>query len=75
MVRPVHQVPRLDDLELVARTPDATDRRTTVLAPTPSGIALAAQAVQAARGVTEATLAPLPPGERQHFLDLLGLVA
>lgn len=60
---------------LVARLPDPADRRTAVLSPTPAGVALAAQAVPAARAITEATLAPLRPDERRQFLQLLRKVA
>jgi MarR family transcriptional regulator, lower aerobic nicotinate degradation pathway regulator len=50
---------------------DPADRRMTVLVPTKTGIRLIAQAVQCARTITEATLAPLAPGERAIFLSLL----
>ncbi len=68
-------VRRLVARGLIARARDPADRRTTVLAPTPSGTRLAAQAAQAARAITAATLAPLPPPERLQFLSLLGRVA
>ena len=60
---------------LVTRLPDPADRRTAVLAPTPAGIALAAQVIPAARAITDATLAPLRPDERRQFLQLLRKVA
>ncbi len=47
-------VRRLADRRLVTRTADPVDRRTTVLTATQSGPDLAARAVVAARGITEA---------------------
>jgi DNA-binding MarR family transcriptional regulator len=64
-------VRRLIDRDLVARTADPLDRRTTVLIPTQAGSAVAAHAVVAARRITEATLDPLAPEERRQFLSLL----
>lgn len=64
-------VRRLIGRGLVRRMPDPTDRRTAVLAPTQTGAALAALAITAARQITERTLAPLAPIERNHFLALL----
>jgi DNA-binding MarR family transcriptional regulator len=64
-------VRRLLARALVRRMADPRDRRTVVLSPTAAGIALAADAVTCARGVTEATLAPLGAAERRHFLSLL----
>jgi len=64
-------VRRLLDRDLVTRTDDPLDRRTIVLAPTRAGLALAAQAVVAARRITEATLDPLTPEERRQLLSLL----
>src|SRR3984957_4925395 len=64
-------VRRLIDRDLVARTADPLDRRTTVLMPTPAGSAVAAHAGVAARRITEATLDPLAPEERRQFLSLL----
>ena len=68
-------VRRLEARGLVQRLPDPADRRTTVLAPTAAGLDLAAAAIPAARAITEATLAPLRPGERRQFLQLLSKVA
>jgi hypothetical protein len=56
---------------LVARTDEPMDRRTTVLAPTVAGIALAGRAVVAGRVVTEATLEPLALEGRTALLSLL----
>ncbi len=64
-------VRRLLERDLVTRATDPLDRRTIVLAPTPAGIALAAEAVAAARRITEATLLPLTADERQRLLHLL----
>jgi DNA-binding MarR family transcriptional regulator len=64
-------VHRLMDRKLVARTADPRDRRAVIVAPTESGSALAAEAVIAARRITEATLEPLTTAERRQFLALL----
>ncbi|HEY1413280.1 MAG TPA: MarR family winged helix-turn-helix transcriptional regulator [Rhodopila sp.] len=64
-------VRRLIDRDLVTRAADPLDRRTIVLAPTQTGVALAARAVVAARRITEATLDPLTQAEREQFLLLL----
>lgn len=64
-------VRRLMDRDLVTRTDDPLDRRTIVLAPTSAGVALATQAVIAARRITEATLEPLTADERRQLLALL----
>lgn len=64
-------VRRLMDRGLVTRTADPLDRRATVLALTPAGLALAEQAVVAARRITEATLDPLSADERRQLLSLL----
>ena len=64
-------VRRLVDRGLVSRELDPMDRRTTVLMPTEAGVALAALAVPAARGITDATLAPLPAAERAQLIALL----
>jgi len=64
-------VRRLMDRDLVTRTADPLDRRTIVLAPTGTGLALAATAVVAARRITEATLEPLSAAERRTLLVLL----
>jgi DNA-binding MarR family transcriptional regulator len=64
-------VRRLVDRDLVVRTADPLDRRTIVLASTAAGLALAAEAVVAARRITEATLERLSAEERRKFLSLL----
>ncbi len=68
-------VRRLIDRDLVTRADDPMDRRTIVLAPTAAGVALAGQAVVAARGITEATLEPLSAEERALLLSLLRKIA
>jgi DNA-binding MarR family transcriptional regulator len=64
-------VRRLTARGLVRRTRDPQDRRTAVLAPTASGVALAAVAVRRAAEITEQTLAPLLADERAELLSLL----
>lgn len=64
-------VRRLMERDLVSRTTDPLDRRTIVLAPTPAGLALVAEAVVAGRRITEATLEPLTAEERRLLLSLL----
>lgn len=64
-------VRRLMDRGLVTRDTDPADRRAIVLSPTPAGLSLAAQAVVAARRITEATLDPLTAQERAQLLNLL----
>ncbi len=56
---------------LVGRTSDPMDRRSAVLAPTETGLALARRAVALARGITAATLQPLDAAERGRFLAML----
>ncbi|MEA2737252.1 MAG: MarR family transcriptional regulator, lower aerobic nicotinate degradation pathway regulator [Acetobacteraceae bacterium] len=68
-------VRRLIDRDLVSRTADPLDRRTIVLAPTQAGLALARQAVVAARRITGATLDPLTPEERLQLVSLLRKVS
>jgi MarR family transcriptional regulator, lower aerobic nicotinate degradation pathway regulator len=64
-------IQRLDARKLIGRQPDPNDRRCTLLRLTPEGTALIADAIDRARRITEATLAPLSPAERQAFLVLL----
>jgi DNA-binding MarR family transcriptional regulator len=68
-------VRRLIDRGLVARADDPLDRRTIVLAPTDTGLALAGRAVIAARRITEATLEPLSADERVVLSSLLHKIA
>ena len=64
-------IQRLDARKLIARQPDPKDRRCTLLTLTSEGSALIADAIERARKITEATLAPLSASERQAFLALL----
>jgi DNA-binding MarR family transcriptional regulator len=64
-------VRRLVERDLVSRTTDPLDRRTIVLAPTPAGLAVLAEAVVAGRRITEATLEPLTADERRVLSSLL----
>lgn len=64
-------IQRLEARKLIERGPDPNDRRCTILRLTDKGKSLAMDAVTEARAITEATLAPLTPAERQAFLALL----
>ncbi len=64
-------IQRLEARNLIGRQPDPSDRRCTLLTLTIEGRALLTDAVACARRITEATLAPLSPAERQSFLVLL----
>ncbi len=64
-------VQRLLGRGLIERKPDLTDRRCTELRLAAAGDALAATAIERARAITEATLAPLNDEERAKFLVLL----
>ena len=64
-------VRRLLVRELVARTHDPLDRRTTVLMPTASGLEIIRQAERCARKAHNAALAPLSDDEQSAFLTLL----
>jgi DNA-binding MarR family transcriptional regulator len=64
-------IQRLEARKLIERGPDPNDRRCTILRLTDKGKALAVDAIAQARTITEATLAPLAPAERQAFLSLL----
>ena len=64
-------IQRLDARKLIERQPDPKDRRCTLLKLTDDGGALVADAIERARKITEATLAPLAAPERQAFLALL----
>lgn len=63
---------RLEERGLVTRVADETDRRRTVLSVTEEGRALADRLVDSARAVSERTLSPLTPEERETLLRLLG---
>jgi len=64
-------IQRLEARKLLGRQPDPKDKRCTLLTLTIEGRALLADAVSRARRITEATLAPLLPAERQTLLALL----
>ena len=64
-------IQRLEARKLIDREPDAQDRRRAILRLSAAGQALIADAIQHARAITEATLAPLSPDERAQFLALL----
>jgi DNA-binding MarR family transcriptional regulator len=64
-------VDRLAKLGLVATAADPADRRRLTVRPTDAGTALFAQRAATALQVSEATLGPLTPAERQALLQLL----
>lgn len=64
-------IQRLEARHLIHRTPDARDKRLSVLRLTAEGSDVAARAIARAADITEQTLAPLNPRERQQFLALL----
>jgi len=66
---------RLRKRGLIAAVPDARDRRRMMLDLTDDGRRVIAEAVEAGRAITEATLAPLAPEERKAFLALLRKLA
>lgn len=68
-------VDRLRARGLVASEPDVADRRRSVIALTEAGRALIGPAQAAGREITEATLAPLSPQERETLLALLRRIA
>lgn len=68
-------VDRLVARNLVTTRPDASDRRRTIVALSPAGRELAADAFSAARKITDATLEPLSADERSTLLSLLSKIA
>lgn len=64
-------VQRLIARGFVARKPDPADRRVMVLSLTVAGARAAHDAIERAREITRATLAPLTDDERATFVDLL----
>jgi DNA-binding MarR family transcriptional regulator len=68
-------VRRLIARGLVSRAADPADRRTLKLTVTPAGRALVTAALPTAEAISDATLAPLSPKERDVFLDLLKRMA
>ena len=66
-----HTLHRLEAAGLVERRPNPADRRARALRLTPHGRALHDGVRAAARASQERILAPLAPGERPLFLDML----
>lgn len=64
-------IQRLEERKLIERQPDPSDRRRAILRLTRDGSEIVAEAIQRARKITEATLAPLNETERRSFLALL----
>ena len=64
-------IQRLEARRLIRRAPDPKDKRLAVLRLTEEGAEVAARAIARAAVITEETLAPLSPRERQQFLALL----
>lgn len=68
----------IDDLqraEYVSRTAHPDDRRTRMVVLTEAGRDVLAQIAPLSTAVDEQILAPLDPGERERFIDMLGRVA
>ena len=66
---------RLQDRDLIVARSDPADRRRTLLSLSPAGRDLAARLVVNGPAVTDATLEPLSPAEREVFLALLKRLA
>lgn len=66
---------RLEERGLITREPDPDDKRRTRLRLSAAGESVVAQMIAAGAGVSEATLAPLTPEEKQVFQDLLRKLA
>lgn len=64
-------IQRLEERKLIERQADPGDRRRTILRLSTNGAVIAAEAIQRARKITEATLAPLDEAERHLFHTLL----
>lgn len=64
-------IQRLEERKLIERQPDPGDRRRTILRLSAEGTEIVTDAIQRARKITEATLAPLDESERGVFLALL----
>jgi DNA-binding MarR family transcriptional regulator len=64
-------IQRLEERKLIERHSDPGDRRRTILCLSAAGAEIAVDAIQRARKITEATLAPLDDAERRAFLALL----
>ncbi len=68
-------VDRLSARGLVSTEPDASDRRRTIVALTPSARELSQEAFTAAKKITEATLEPLTREEQRQLLALLSKIS
>ena len=64
-------IQRLEARKLILRETDPEDGRRAILRLTASGEALLDDALVRARAITDATLSPLSPSDRQVFLALL----
>jgi MarR family transcriptional regulator, lower aerobic nicotinate degradation pathway regulator len=64
-------VARLQRRELVLYKPDPLDKRSRIIALTDAGEALLAEAMQRIERVTEQTLEPIEPGERESLRAIL----
>ena len=64
-------IKRLIARDLIARRPDPTDRRRLLLTLTKEGAALVGEATARGHSISDETLDPLSPTERQTFLKLL----
>ncbi|HTY68984.1 MAG TPA: MarR family winged helix-turn-helix transcriptional regulator [Alphaproteobacteria bacterium] len=64
-------IQRLEARKLIERQPDPVDRRCTLLRLTAAGQAILADGIARTREVSDATLSPLTPAERQAFFALL----
>ncbi len=68
-------VDRLRKRGLIAAMHDPQDRRRVILDLTDEGRRAVAESIEAGREITEATLAPLTPEERETFIALLRKLA
>lgn len=64
-------IKRLIARNLIARRPDPDDRRRLLLTLTKEGVALVEEATARGHRISDETLEPLSPAERQTFLKLL----
>jgi DNA-binding MarR family transcriptional regulator len=68
-------VARLERRDLVLYRPDPLDRRSRIIALTPSGEALLAEAMQRIDRVTDETLEPVGPADRESLRAILQKMA